>query len=89
MKMREILNIIDPDKMSVETFCDLFWDVTPVGDEDRSEFLAAMYGQDRQDEAEQLDLKKVRAEIDRLNAAALKDRAAAEIEDQGLSSRPS
>lgn len=75
MLMREIMNIIDPDRMSVRNFCDLFGSITLTTKEERNAFLQTMYGRDRQEEEEQLDLEKVRAEIDKLNAAAAKDRA--------------
>lgn len=80
MLMREIMNIIDPDRMSVRNFCDLFGSITLTTKEERSAFLQAMYGRDRQEE-EQLDLEKVRAEIDKLNAAAAKDRASMNFPD--------
>lgn len=88
MLMREILNIVDPDRMTVRTFCDLFGNITLASKEERSPFLRAMYGWDLQEEEERLDLEKVRAEIAKLNAAALKDRVTAEREGQPSSNRP-
>lgn len=91
MKVRDILSVVDIDRIEAEDLIDILRRMgrQPDVDETTPELLYAQYGDEADDlaiEQQRADLARTRAQVDKLRADA--DRARAEADAQRAGSRP-
>ena len=74
MLMRDIMDLIDPDKMTIKLFRNIIDKLDRGGDNLTTDEKVRMYSTSTEDEIEEAKLEKLRAEISKNNAMAQKER---------------